>query len=225
MKNTPFPKALVASLMAALSLAACTSTMQEEANSAAYDPVYPVSGMAGGAQNGAIYSPAASGLFASDRRASKVGDIITVQFVERFAASKSQTTSGERKQDYSVDLPNGLFSANTDTNMGYSSDRSFAGKGAAQQSNSLTGRFSVSVVRVLPGGLLEISGQKRLTLNQGNEYIRLTGVVRPEDISAGNVVESDRIANASIKYIGTGQTADTSRPGWLARALGAVDPM
>ena len=65
----------------------------------------------------------------------------------------------------------------------------------------------------------------KLTLNNGNEYVRLTGVVRPEDISADNVVLSDRIAHAVIKYVGAGTVHDTSRPGWLRRGLDVVSPL
>lgn len=78
---------------------------------------------------------------------------------------------------------------------------------------------------MLPGGNLEIMGQKLLTLNNGNEYVRLKGVVRPEDIGPDNVVTSDRIAHAEIKYIGAGDTADTAKPGWLRRGLSVVSPL
>ena len=71
---------------------------------------------------------------------------------------------------------------------------------------------------------MEISGQKEITLNNGNEYVRLTGVVRPEDISATNVVSSNRLANAQIRYTGSGHLADSSRPGWLSQLMRAVSP-
>ena len=86
------------------------------------------------------------------------------------------------------------------------------------------GFWLVSVTRILPGGNLEIVGQKKLTLNNGQEYIRLRGLVRPEDISADNLVRSDRIAHAEIKYVGAGDIADSSKKGWLSRALDTVAP-
>ena len=213
------------SLTLMLLASACTSTLVEEADSVNYDPVYPVDGMAEPAANGGIYTASSAGLFASDRRAARVGDILTVEFEERFQASKSQTTSGNRASDYELNLPDALPLGIGDGALDNGTKQSFSGRGSAQQSNSLTGRLSVSVVRVLPGGLLEIAGQKRLTLNQGNEYIRLTGVVRPEDINAENVVVSDRIAHASIKYVGAGAISDTSRQGWLRRGLNEVSPL
>lgn len=213
-------------LILLLPIAACT-TYVEDVASEDYAPVYPAEPLPEQAAlpTGGIYSASSSGLFASDRRAAHVGDILTVQFVERFSASKSQSASGQRQSDYAIDLPDALTLGLDDGQLGNSTDQSFAGRGAAQQSNSLTGRLSVSVVRVLPGGLLEIMGQKRLTLNQGKEYVRLTGIVRPEDISSENVILSDRIGNAEISYIGAGDVADTGRPGWLRRGLQAVSPL
>jgi flagellar L-ring protein precursor FlgH len=85
--------------------------------------------------------------------------------------------------------------------------------------------MSVSVVRVLPGGNLEVIGQKKMTLNNGDEYIRLRGIVRQADISADNTVESNRLANAEIKYVGAGDVADTGKKGWLRRGFDAVSPI
>jgi len=218
---------LLLPLALVLPFAACTPTYIEDKASEAYAPVYPAEPLPEemARPTGAIYSASSSGLFATDRRASRVGDILTVQFVERFAASKQQSASGARSSDYQVDLPDIATFGLDDGLLTNSTDQSFKGKGAAQQSNSLSGRLSVSVVRVLPGGLLEVMGQKRLTLNQGKEYVRLTGIVRPEDISADNVIQSDRIGNAEISYVGAGSVADTARPGWLRRGLDAVSPL
>ena len=80
-------------------------------------------------------------------------------------------------------------------------------------------------MRVFATGNLEILGQKKLTLNNGDEYIRVRGLVRPDDISSSNVILSDRIANAEIKYTGAGDIADTAKQGWLARAFTAVSPL
>lgn len=222
--SSPAPLAALTILLAA---AACTPTYIEEKESLNFAPVYPEDGYTDSAAlpTGGIYTASSGGIFASDRRAARVGDILTVQFAERFQASKTQSTSGSRSNDYSIDMPDVLTLGLDDGVLDNGTDQSFAGRGQAQQSNSLTGRLSVQVVRVLPGGQLEIMGQKRLTLNNGNEYVRLTGVVRPEDISADNVILSDRIAHATIKYVGAGTVHDTSRPGWLRRGLDVVSPL
>lgn len=127
-----------------------------------------------------------------------------------------------------VGLPNlvtgGLANGNADNALTSGTAQSFAGSGNAAQSNSLTGRVSVTVVRVFDNGNMGILGQKELALNNGKEYIRLSGIVRPEDISSDNVVSSNRLADAQISYTGAGDIADSSKPGWLSRALRTISP-
>ena len=208
-------------LPAALLAAGCAQQIQEAASDA-YAPVFPAEARAETQRlaTGAVYD-GTGGLFASDRRAAQVGDVLTVQLSESFAATKSQDASSTKSDSFDIDLPADL-DAGLDLTAG--TDRTFSGSGAASQSNSLTGRVSVMVTRRHPGGLLEILGQKKLTLNNGDEYIRLSGLVREADISADNVVRSDRIANARIEYIGAGDVADTGRKGWLSRTLETVAP-
>ena len=211
--------------VALFALAGC-STQIEEAESELYAPVYPVEEVQQSRlmPTGSIYAGYSNGLFVADRRARSVGDILTVEFSERFAASKSQAAGSSKTDSFELDLPDVLSFGFDDSRLTSGTTRSYAGRGNATQSNSLTGRVSVSVVRVLPGGNLEIVGQKKLTLNNGQEYIRLRGVVRPTDISADNVVRSDRIAHAEIKYVGAGDVADTAKPGWLRRAFETLSP-
>lgn len=215
---------MLRALIALLPLAAC-STYIEDRTSEEFMPVYDeAANFLPPPVTGGIYNSATSGLFASDLRAARVGDVLTVQFTERFAATKSQSANASKASSYEIDLPD-LGLGLDGGRLANSTDQSFFGRGGAAQSNSLTGRLTVTVTRVLPNGQLEVMGQKRITLNNGNEYVRLTGLVRPEDISPENVVLSDRLANADIRYVGAGTTADTARPGWFARALGIVSPL
>ncbi len=101
--------------------------------------------------------------------------------------------------------------------MGISSSRDFSGDATANQSNSLNGAISVTVVDVLPNSNLVIRGEKWLTLNQGDEYIRLTGIIRPADISPENEIVSTKVANARIQYSGTGSFARAQEKGWLTK--------
>lgn len=214
-------------LAAALGLLASCSTQIEEAESELYAPVFPVAEepvLPQAMPTGGIYSPTSMGLFATDRRAAVVGDILTVDFSERFSARKSQTAGASRNSDFQINIPDALLPGFDDARLNSGASSGFSGKGSASQSNSLTGRVSVSVVRVLPGGNLEIMGQKKLTLNNGQEYIRLSGIVRPIDISADNVVLSDRVAHAVIKYVGAGDIADTGKQRWLQRVVSVVAP-
>ena len=180
---------------------------------------------------GAIYKQNQSGLFAMESRAHRVGDILTVSFTESFAATKSQNAASSKTSDSKVTLPNilenlagkDLIPESTDLSAG--TEQSFTGSGSSNQSNSLSGLISVHVVRVFGNGNLEILGQKKLTLNNGDEYIRVSGIVRPRDISSDNVVPSDRIANADIDYVGAGDTAASGKKGWYSKFLETVSPI
>ena len=174
---------------------------------------------------GSIYSNSQSGLFATDRRASKIGDILTVSLSENFSASKSQSAKSAKKGAMTFDLPNIMTAGADDGLFDSTSDQSFDGSGSAGQNNSLKGELSVTVTKVFSNGNMEILGQKKLTLNNGDEYIRLVGIIRPEDITNQNVVQSSRIANAKISYTGAGDVADTSRKGWFSKLIDVVTPL
>lgn len=178
---------------------------------------------------GGIYSEAKGGLFVTDKRASIVGDILSVRLLESFSATKAQTASSSKTDSFDVTMPVGLpnivtggFSSANALTSG--TQQSFSGSGAAAQSNTLSGFLAVTVVRVHDNGNLEIAGQKKLNLNNGDEYVRLTGIIRPSDISATNSVDSSRIANAEITYVGAGQVADSSRKGWLSNVMRTISP-
>jgi flagellar L-ring protein precursor FlgH len=180
--------------------------------------------------NGAIFQPGRSGLFATDQRARRIGDILTVSFNETYAATKAQTASSSKTDAFGVTLPTALPNMLTGgfdkdpAGLNAGTTRSFAGAGNAVQSNSFSGLLSVTVIRVFDNGNMEVQGQKELTLNNGNEYVRVRGVVRPEDISAGNIVSSDRLADAQIRYTGSGHLADSSQPGWLSQLMRTISP-
>lgn len=186
------------------------------------------------ASNGAIFQSSQNGLFATDQRARRVGDILTVSFNETYAATKAQTATSTKADNFAVTLPTGLpniltggFDKDAGGNgagLSAGTTRSFAGAGNAVQSNSFSGLLSVTVVRVFENGNMEVAGQKELMLNNGNEYVRVRGVVRPEDVSATNIVSSNRLADAQIRYTGSGQLADSSKQGWLSELMRTISP-
>src|SRR6056300_415709 len=180
--------------------------------------------------NGSIFHSSQNGLFATDQRARRVGDILTVSFNETYSATKAQTASSSKADNFGVTLPTGLpniFTGGFDKDpagLNAGTTRSFAGAGNAVQSNSFSGLLSVTVVRVFENGNMEVAGQKELMLNNGNEYVRVRGVVRPEDVSATNIVSSNRLADAQIRYTGSGQLADSSKQGWLSELMRTISP-
>ena len=210
---------------------ACSTYIENEA-SLAFEPIYPAAHITPehNAPTGGIFKENGGGLFASDIRARDVGDILTVSLNETFSATKAQTAASAKNDTFGVTLPTALpniLTGGYDKNaagLNAGTARSFAGSGSAAQSNTLTGFLTVTVTRVFDNGNMEIAGQKKLTLNNGDEYVRLTGLIRPEDIAANNTVVSNRIADAEIVYVGAGEIADASKQGWLSRTMRNVSP-
>lgn len=97
-----------------------------------------------------------------------------------------------------------------------------AGSGTTTSTNSLTGTMSVVVTEVEPNGDLHIEGHRDIRLNKETQTMVLTGVVRPDDISADNTITSAQVANASIQADGKGAIADKTRRGILSRVLGWI---
>ncbi len=179
-----------------------------------------------GPPTGSLYSAATFTALAADRRARRVGDLLTIRLVERTTARKSSSADSKRDGSTSLTLPDAFpFSAIPAGLTSGGSKQAFKGTGTAAQDNLLSGELSVTVARVLPGGVLAVAGEKRLTLNRGEEQVQLTGLVRTDDIGADNSVPSTRVADARIRYSGTGQIADQSRQGWLARFFAKVSPL
>ena len=176
-------------------------------------------------RSGTIFNATRGNLFSMESRAQMVGDIITVQFAESFQATKSQNAATAKSNDSSISLPTALGTPELSTKLGSSLANTFSGSGSSAQSNSLNGQVSVHVVRVFQNGNLEILGQKKLTLNNGDEYIRVHGIVRPKDINEKNIVSSDRIANTNIQYIGAGDIAASGKKGWYSKILDTINPL
>ena len=209
-----------------ISLVSSCSTQLEERASIDFEPTMPsISKSPKKDRYGSIFSNSQQGLFATDRRASKVGDLLTVALSENFSASKSQSAKSAKNGTTSFDFPRIMTADNDDTLFDSKLAKSFDGSGSADQTNSLRGEISVTVTKVFSNGNMEILGQKKLTLNNGDEYIRLVGIIRPEDVSSDNKVPSSRIANAKISYTGAGDVADTAKKGWLSKLVDVVTPL
>ena len=209
-----------------VSLVSGCSTQLEERASIDFEPTMPgISKSPKKDKYGSIYSNSQQGLFATDRRASKVGDLLTVALSENFSASKSQSAKSAKNGTASFDFPRITTADADDTLFDSKLAKSFDGSGSADQTNSLRGEISVTVTKVFSNGNMEILGQKKLTLNNGDEYIRLVGIIRPEDVNSRNIVPSSRIANAKISYTGAGDIADTSKKGWFSKLVDVVTPL
>ncbi|NKB31961.1 MAG: flagellar basal body L-ring protein [Pseudomonadales bacterium] len=204
-------------------LAAChvpSKSIEASPDDPKFAPVYVRSPVVSPTPTGSIYRDG----FAVDlyqRRAHRVGDILTVVLNESTTASKSSNTTFSKTNDSSVSdqtvAGNGFLGTGIELNGSVSSSVDFSGEADAGISNQLSGSITVSVAGVLPNGVLEVRGEKWLELSRGNEFIRISGLVRKEDITPENMVDSTRIADVRIAYSETGELANANRASWLSR--------
>ena len=181
-------------------------------------PVVPPTAVA----NGTIYQSGQDIRLFEDSVSRRVGDILTIKLVEVTSAQKSSSTSATK--DSSIDIaaptiagrgvPRGAAPWGATAVSGGST---FGGSGSSAQSNSLVGDITVTVAQRWPNGNLLVRGEKWITINQGREFVRVSGIVRAADINPDNTVLSSRVADARIIYSSRGVLADANKPGLLTR--------
>lgn len=157
----------------------------------------------------------------ADVKARSVGDIVTVAIIERASASNTSRVSTTRNTKFNNQGTEGtgLLSFFPEFGMSAQLGRDHDGQGQLTREGRLTARMAAVVTEVRPNGDLVISGDREIEINEEKEILTLTGVVRPEDIGAGNVVYSTDIAEARISYKGKGLVTSGSRPNLLVRIL------
>jgi flagellar L-ring protein precursor FlgH len=219
-------RAVCATALAA-SLAACALTPQP---TQVHQPMTtrPAVALQSDQSNGAIFQPGGAKLLLfEDRRARAIGDTLTVLLEERNTASKGANSAANRTSETSVSVPtvNRLPGANFQgIGIGASGETSFEGAGTSRANNVFTGFVAVTVIEVFPNGNLLVSGEKQVSINQGTEFIRFSGVINPVNINALNVVSSTRVADARMEYRGRGVLDEANTMGWLQRLFLNVSP-
>jgi len=201
-------------VIAMLMLSACAVVRPSQAPDDEL-PALPVIAAPGG-QSGGVFSSQIPWTLVSDSRAFRPGDVLTVVLQETTQATKSADTSFGKQSSVGFS-PTTIGSKVIDTDVSIAGERTFDGSSTSTQQNALQGAITVIVHEVLPNGLLRVGGEKSLYLNQGEEFVRVAGYVRPQDIDTDNRVSSQRIANARIAYSGRGPLNDANSPGWLTR--------
>ncbi|MGN6092834.1 MAG: flagellar basal body L-ring protein FlgH [Luteibacter jiangsuensis] len=216
--NRPFARLLVAALPL-LVLGGCA--MVPPTPKPMYTATLPVEPAAQPQATGSIYADQQSMELFADPRAHRIGDILTITLVEATQASKKAATSTSKKNGNNIASPTllgqGLRIGGKAADSSLSSNNAFDGDGSSSQSNQLTGEITVTVAQRLSNGALVVRGEKWLTINQGEELVRISGIVRPQDIGNDNIVPSSRVADARIEYVGKGTLADSNTRGWLSR--------
>ncbi|WP_456378767.1 flagellar basal body L-ring protein FlgH [Thiolapillus sp.] len=165
--------------------------------------------------SGAIYQADTALRLFEDLKARRVGDILTIVLNERTSAEKKADTSVDKSSESSIGIPKIFGKLVLDMENNVSGGHKFAAEGDSKQSNKLDGSITVTVAQVLSNGNLVVQGEKWITINHGEEYIRIRGIVRPLDIGPDNTISSTKVADARILYGGRGALARANKPGWL----------
>lgn len=203
-------------------LTACAGSRKPMPDDPAYAPTVAANMPVPQRTSGSLYQDMYGMNLFDDRKAHFVGDIITVTLSEKTVSKKSSGVAV--KKNSSADMNAGTLLGAVDPQYkglslenSIAHNRTFAGDADADQSNSLEGNITVTVAEILPNGNLIVRGEKWITLNRGDEFIRISGMIRPDDIAPDNTVLSTRLANAKISYSGTGTLADSQTMGWFSR--------
>ncbi|MQY51603.1 flagellar basal body L-ring protein FlgH [Rhodocyclus tenuis] len=205
-------------LLATLTLAACTTVPPTNI----HQPMTarPVSRGEIYTANGGIFQASAVRPLFEDRHARYVGDTLTINIVENTAASTKSNTNASRATNLAasagpiVGVPGKSFQG---LQVTASDSNTLAGKGDAAATNVFSGAITVTVIEVLPNGNLLVSGEKQVSIGEGQEYIRLSGVINPLFLSAANDISSSQVADARIEYKQRGVISEAQVMGWLAR--------
>jgi len=206
---------------AALAFGACASVMPPSMDHS-YDATWPEEVNAAAPADGSIYHTGGDLPLFENAVARRVGDTVTINLVESTAAQKSSSTKTSKATDIALPGPK-IFGKPVTVNgapvLSASVDNStkFDGSGDSAQSNKLQGNVTVTVAKRLANGNLLVRGQKWIGINQGREYVRIQGVIRPMDIQADNSIPSYKVADATISYGGQGTLADANSMSWFAR--------
>lgn len=232
------PAALLIALLPAL-LVGCQATKQKP------DPMPPIMPAPAAmtpeehaANPGSLFDDAEANYLFSDNRARRVGDIVMVNIVETTTAKNKAETSTEKESAINLGVSN-FFNDSGQIGLGpvvipgtvgttplikASSTSSFDGKGETKRENTFTSTIACRVIKVLPGGLLEVEGARETRVNEETQYIVISGLIRTADVGADNAVKSTQLANARIAYYGEGAVADKQKPGWFVRLMDNVWP-
>jgi flagellar L-ring protein precursor FlgH len=206
---------LIAVLLAGCGLLPAKSPKPDAAGARVLPPPTPRT-------DGAIYQAGQQMELFADLKARRVGDVLTIVLNESTNAAKTAVTKTAKTTSTANTGPT-IFGKTITThgvpilNTSLSGADSFDGEGSSAQSNSLAGSLTVTVVDVQANGNLVVQGGKTLQLNQGDEFVHISGVIRPADIATNNTVTSDKLADAHISYSGKGAVDSSNRMGWLAR--------
>lgn len=182
---------------------------------------------------GSLWTDREGGIF-YDNKGTTVGDIVTVAIFEKASASKEATTETDRSSSMTAGIT-ALFGLEKNisningtidpaTLIDATAQNEFSGFGKTERKENLVATLTTQIIEVLPNGNLRLEGNKTVTVNNEMQIVKLSGIVRPTDVSPSNIVSSQNILNARIAYVGEGVISDKQQQGWLVRGLDQIWP-
>lgn len=216
------PRGSMAGMLLLLVSGCASTTIHEPVSDPRFSAVPPVVSSPIPINDGAIYKAGFERSLYEDATAHRVGDMLTIILQEQTNASKKASTSTSKDAEIDLTAPTVfgapvLYKGDAVLSASVAAKRAFDGAGGSSQSNSLTGNITVTVAEVYPNGNMLIRGEKLLTLNQGSEFVRISGIVRKVDIRPDNSIFSSQVADAHIMYGGQGVLAEANTKGWGQR--------
>ncbi len=173
-------------------------------------------------------------LIFSGKKARYVNDIVTIIISETATGGNKASTNTSKDTSTSaaitslLGIENAIIGSNATMGgkigLGGTSTNALKGSGDTSRSSTLSASISARVLKVLDNGNLLIEGKRQMTVNAEDQFIVITGIIRPDDVTADNTVASQYIADARILYTGDGVINDKMRPGWLTRVVDWVWP-
>ena len=189
---------------------------------------------------GSLYSASEGADLYADNRARRVGDIILIKVVENAKSKSKADTTANKESSQSLGV-SAAFGRNTigvipglggpltgnigvDPMLSTSTSSELSATGETKRENYVTATVGARVIQVLPGGVLQLAGEREIRVNEETQYMMISGLVRAQDVASDNSVESTQLADSRIEYFGKGPLADKQRQGWLSRLLDNVWP-
>ncbi|MBU1340929.1 MAG: flagellar basal body L-ring protein FlgH [Proteobacteria bacterium] len=181
---------------------------------------------------GSLWISKNSSMF-EDSKATHVGDTVIVDIIENSTSKMDVNTESSRKTAMDIGMPTmNLFgdkkifggAPGATKILGTDFTNSFAGEATSDRSGQVTASIAARVTEVLPNGNLSLFGRRAMKVNNEVQYITVSGIIRPQDVSASNRVKSTYLADSRIEYYGKGALADKQKPGWGTRIIDNLWP-
>ena len=210
-------------------LGGCVNPQKVAGPSPDYAPVIPEPTARASIPTGSVYNVAFSDSWFGEKKAYRVGDIVTVVLDESLDADTTTKNTASRKTKTDVlsplqiakwGSPGGILS----TDIQEENEVSSTGSGVIDQSATFKGTMTAQVVEVYPNGNLLIRGEKIVNFSSGSEVVQVKGIIRPQDIQPDNTVQSKRLASAQITYKGVGSNANVQQMPWGTNLLLSIWP-